>query len=94
VSDARFAAAWKRTREQGFWRYILLHSALRVGGCALLVAWLFARDVGAGARSFAAGLVLFTTIGVMLVPFTWRRHEARYRRIVTDEARMARAAFD
>jgi hypothetical protein len=27
------------------------------------------------------------TMGVTLVPFTWRRHEARYRRIVTDSVR-------
>jgi hypothetical protein len=90
MSDERFLTSWRKTREAGFWRYFLVRIALGLAVVMVLfgpgVVFLPAVDL-----RFSIALIFFAVMAISFIPFTWRRHEARYRRLLGHEQS---AAFD
>lgn len=89
MSDERFVQFWRRTHERGFWLYFLIRLAFWL--LVVLVFFpglLFLPVMDPG---FGLGLAFFTAAAISFIPFTWRRHQARYRRLL---AREQRTVFD
>ena len=90
MTDEKLLRVWRRRRERGFWHFALLRGGLPAIACALAVSAILAMDAGPGGHlGFIVGIILFTVLAMISIPFKWRDYEARYRRLTEDSARSA-----